>query len=581
MSDRPEAPRQRSVHQQRLDHRRVHRDHIAWVEDLRRWRQEYRAELIDLARRVAGHELELEEYERALNRHEAAIQAHEDLVKSHEQAIAYSKRGGITMPTEYETVHEQMDNRHEQSRQAHEALGRRHRALLESLAGVKRGRANDHQDRSAGHSAAERRLAELLREALATPLGERLALAAEVARERRLEIWLVGGAVRDLYLTGEIRDLDLLVDGDAAALAPHLAQRLEARLEVHPEFLTAAVVDREGVRIDLATARKEEYLEPGALPVVSSGTVEEDLARRDFTVNALAVRLDAERRFRLLDPFGGTGDLEQRLLRVLHDKSFQDDPTRILRGLRLEHRLGFDFEPNTAALVRQAMEQRVLGRLSGSRLWRELALLLEEQGPVARRIEHLAAIGVLAELHAKLELTEEFRVLLAQIDAGLQRGSSDGQAARGAERGPLYLVALAWPLSTTERAELAERLQLAGAARRLAVEGPDAVRRALRGLAADGAEPHEVDALLRPLAAEEILLLEVLGDDTVTEWVERWRSDLAQLRLTIGGNDLLARGVAPGPHIGRALQETRKARLNGVIGSADELEFALSRLRES
>jgi tRNA nucleotidyltransferase (CCA-adding enzyme) len=578
MASKKKTTDHRSDYKQRLDHRRVHREHLAWVEDLRRWREEYRSALIDLARRVAGHELELTEYEGELDRHEAAIQAHEDLVKSHDEAIAYSKRGGITTPAEYETVHDQMDTRHERSGTAHERLESRHRALLRSLAGFAKRRDAHRRDRSGPGSEAERRLAELVNGALDSPLGARLALAAEVAQQRQVEIWLVGGAVRDLYLTGEIRDLDLLVAGDAAALAPHLAQRLEARLEGHPEFLTAGVVDGEGVRLDLASARKEEYPEPAALPVVSPGSVKEDLARRDFTVNALAVGLDTDRRFRLLDPFGGLRDLEERLLRVLHERSFRDDPTRILRGLRLEHRLGFAFEPGTEALVHQAMAQRYFGRLSGTRLWRELEFLLEEPGTAGRRFERLAEIGVLEELHPRLELTDELGTLLARIDDHLGRQAGEKKVTPGVVR--LYLLALARPLARSERRELAARLQLGSADRQLTAEGPERVRRALQALAQGEVKPHEVDAHLQPLAGEEIQLLEALGEAVVKGWVGRWRSELSRLRLTIGGNDLLARGAAPGPHIGRALQETREARLDGAIDAAGELDFALARLTE-
>ncbi|MEE8277806.1 MAG: polya polymerase, partial [Thermoanaerobaculia bacterium] len=148
-------------------------------------------------------------------------------------------------------------------------------------------------------TAAARKIAELLEKVLATPLGERLTLAAEIAGQRGTRVYLVGGAVRDLYLTGEIRDLDLLVASDGVSFAGEMARRLDGRLEVHREFLTAEIVDRQGARIDLVSARTETYPEPAALPVVAPGRVEEDLARRDFTVNALAVSLDPEARFEL------------------------------------------------------------------------------------------------------------------------------------------------------------------------------------------------------------------------------------------------------------------------------------------
>ncbi|MEE8137839.1 MAG: hypothetical protein V3T81_03060 [Thermoanaerobaculia bacterium] len=427
-------------------------------------------------------------------------------------------------------------------------------------------------------TAAARKIAELLEKVLATPLGERLTLAAEIAGQRGTRVYLVGGAVRDLYLTGEIRDLDLLVASDGISFAGEMARRLDGRLEVHREFLTAEIVDRQGARIDLVSARTETYPEPAALPVVAPGRVEEDLARRDFTVNALAVSLDPEARFELLDPFNGGRDLEDRLLRVLHEDSFCDDPTRILRGVRLEHRLGLTLEPRTEGLAREAVDEGIFRRLSGARLRRELALLLGESGPVESRIDRLAALGLLKVLHPELELTDELRELLRRVDAERRRYERPGGPDFPIRAWRLHLLALAWSLSASERQELAERLQLAGDPQRRLVGSAERVREALGGLSRGAARPHEIDALLWRLDAEEIVLLTALGDRKVTERVEHWLGELRGFQLAITGGSLVARGVAPGPGIGRALQATREARLDGVIGAAEELEFALARL---
>ena len=427
-------------------------------------------------------------------------------------------------------------------------------------------------------SAAARRIAELLEKVLRTPLGERLGLAAEIARRQQTRVYLVGGAVRDLYLTGEIRDLDLLVEGDSAALAKDLARLLEGRLEVHPDFLTAEVVDRQGRRIDLASARRETYPEPAALPMVVPGTVADDLRRRDFTVNALAVSLDSEDRFELLDPFNGVRDLEDRLLRILHEGSFRDDPTRILRALRLELRLGLAFEPRTEALAREATEMGIFRRLSGVRLWRELALLLEEPGPVEPRIVRLGTLGLLEALHPNLELTDELCGLLRRLDTQRRCHQRRGGPELPLRTGFLHLMTLAWPLATSERDELAERLQLAAADRRRLVVGPAEIKDALRGLSRDKLKPHEIDAFVGRLSEDELVLLTALSEPEVACRVEDWIRGLRGFQLAISGGDLVARGVTPGPAIGRALQATREARLDGLIGAAQELEFALATL---
>ncbi len=426
-------------------------------------------------------------------------------------------------------------------------------------------------------TATAERIATLLGRARAGPLGGRLALAAEVARQQQTRVYLVGGAVRDLYLTGEIRDLDLLVAGNGASFARQLAEQLEAEVVIHPEFLTAEVLDRQGERIDVTSARTEIYAEPAALPIVTPGTVEEDLARRDFTVNTLAARLDAEE-YELLDHFDGARDLENRLLRVLHAGSFSDDPTRILRGVRLEFRLDFSLELRTEELAREAVERGIFKRLSGVRLQRELALLLDEPGQDVRRARRLADLGLLDVLHSGLQLTAEVSEALGRLDAELRSG--DRERDPSIRRWVVSLMALARPLSAGERRALAERLQLAGEIRDMLDPGIERVEQAAKRLARGEIRPHEIDSLLESFSREQIWLLTLLGDVGVKEMVRHWQRELRGLRLAITGEDLLDRGVPEGPGIGWALGETRKARLEGAIGASDELEFALQRLRD-
>src|ERR671915_431580 len=219
-------------------------------------------------------------------------------------------------------------------------------------------------------------------------------------------VYLVGGTVRDILLGEPNFDVDIAVEGDAIALARSLADALGGRLRAHGKFGTAVVLYGQGQRVDVVTARTEFYDAPAALPTVEHATIREDLFRRDFTINAMAVSLRGEDFGRLVDPFGGRRDLEERTLRVLHNLSFIDDPTRIFRGIRYENRYGFRMDEHTARLARGCIEMGLVGDLSSTRLREELIALLEE-GDVHHAIPRLAQLGAGTAIQPHLAADDE------------------------------------------------------------------------------------------------------------------------------------------------------------------------------
>lgn len=463
-------------------------------------------------------------------------------------------------------------------------------------------------------------------------LAARVAAVARLAAGMDVEAWLVGGTVRDLLLGRDGPDLDFVAVGDGLGLAAAVQRELGGRLLCHAEFLTADVIDAEGVHLDIATARQESYAAVAALPEVRpAATLDDDLRRRDFTVNAMALRLsaDAENRLdldglaaagRLADPLGGRRDLAAGALRVLHESSFLDDPTRVLRGVRFEVRLGLRLTPETEELARQAVAAGAFARLSGSRLRRELELLLgAEPGPAAvvAGLDRLHELGVLGEVHPRLDASAEWQAVRRRLlevaaelawyraagslvaagaaraaeaevppaartgGAGAARGAGAGGGA-GSARPParpwlVLLLALAAGLSEDERGELAARLLLAGDELRLLTGFGGRLAAALPRLGA-GALPHEVDAALAGMADEELLLLAAQAGALARSWVRRDLTELRPLTLGIAGADLVAAGARQGPGIGRALRATRDARLDGEIGPGEELAFALAHL---
>jgi tRNA nucleotidyltransferase (CCA-adding enzyme) len=378
--------------------------------------------------------------------------------------------------------------------------------------------------------------------------------------------YLVGGAVRDLLRGADAVDLDLAVEGEARSVARALADRLGAVVREHERFGTATVRAAD-LTFDLATTRRETYDEPGALPRVEKASLDEDLRRRDFTINTMAVGLTGDDLGHLYDPCSGLADLEEGIVRVLHDGSFIDDPTRLLRAVRYEVRLGFQMDRRTEDLARSAAAGGALRTVSGARVRDELMdLLREAEAPAG--IRRLHDLGLDRALHPALD-----------ADPELAASASLGAAAIGADRG---LAALAALCSTAP-----ERLDGWLSELHLTAEERDAVARAARvaepiavQLRAREHLPSELRALLGGEPAVALAL--ALAMHAPTDPILRWVTDLRSVRLKITGDDLLAAGVPEGPAVGRALEETLDRKLDGLVsGREEELQTALAVAREA
>jgi tRNA nucleotidyltransferase (CCA-adding enzyme) len=276
----------------------------------------------------------------------------------------------------------------------------------------------------------------------------------------------------------------------------------------------------------------------------------------------------------LIDLYDGRRDLQDKLLHVLHGRSFIDDPTRILRGVRLEQRLGFRLSPDTLELVEDALAERVFDLLSGSRLREELILLLGDPALALGGVERLAELGVLRAIDPRLELDEATRERLGEALAALDGYRREAIADPPVAAWRLFLLALAAGLEPPDRERLAGRLLLDGEDRRLLTASPPRLD-AARAVLQDNPAPHQAAEALEPLAGEELLLLMAEGNETVRAWVSRYLTGMRPLTLSLRGADLLAAGVPPGPRIGEALRATRRARLDGRVDAAEELRYAL------
>jgi tRNA nucleotidyltransferase (CCA-adding enzyme) len=421
-------------------------------------------------------------------------------------------------------------------------------------------------------------LAALGREA-AAPEDTGPFLSEELARLERLQpvfeavaavsepfegVYLVGGTVRDILLGERSFDVDIAVEGDAIALARALAEVLGGRVRPHEKFGTAVVLYGDDERVDAVTARTEFYDAPAALPTVEHASIREDLFRRDFTINAMAVSLKGDDLGRLVDPFGGRRDLEARTIRVLHNLSFVDDPTRIFRAIRYENRYGFRMDEHTLRLARGTIEMGLVGDLSSARLRDELVALLEE-GEVDHSILRLAELGADHAIHPHLAADQDAVALFARL-----RGLRD-RYGLAIPSWRLGLAALARKLSPDEAYDWLQRLKVRrrdaeGIAAAVTV-GPRLVER-LRG----GAEPAEVVAFADPYAPDAPLFALALDDlAPLHEYFERLRA----VRLEVSGADLAELGLAESPRVGEVLSELRRRKLNGELdGRESELAAA-------
>lgn len=372
-------------------------------------------------------------------------------------------------------------------------------------------------------------------------------------------IYLVGGVVRDLLLGRSNLDLDLVTEGDAGALADRLAMDYKVRLVCHRRFGTAKLYFPQFI-LDIATARTETYSYPGALPMVKPGAIIEDLKRRDFSINAMALCLNPARWGELFDPLGGKEDLDKGLVRVLQPQSFIDDATRILRGIRYEQRLGFKLEDETEKLLRR--DVKMLHTISGDRLRHELERILQEDEPekVLNRAEEL---GVLEELYPSLKgngwLKEVF------------------QKARQDRRQPsasLYLCLLCYQMTKQDAEGFLKRFNFTQKITQGVLDTLRLKEETAR-LADKDIKPSVVYELLcgyNNVAVEANLL--ATKSAVVREHLQVYLSKLRYVKPLLDGLDLVVLGVPAGPEIGKALDTLRRAKLDGAVRTrSDEEEF--------
>ena len=439
----------------------------------------------------------------------------------------------------------------------------------------------------------------LLEDALPQPLMELLLQARDVADDLGYSLYIVGGLVRDLLLgvSNLDLDLDLVVEGDAIRLARKLATQIGGRVRSHSRFGTAKVIfegEQPGGSVipsaglppslDFVTARTEFYESPTVLPQVERSSIKQDLYRRDFTINTMAICLDRDRFGELLDYYGGERDLREGCIRVLHNLSFVEDPTRILRAVRFEQRLGFVIEPRTDELIDEALE--LLNHVTGERLRHELYFLLSEVEP-EHILERLDRRGALSQVDPHLRYSSEMSELFVRLRQRFHSWPAerrDSPAADDVEETSapaLCLCYLALLTSSTSRDELesfVEHLHISQADARLLYQVAS-LRESLNLLKTDAMLRSTIQRLLHPYSREARFVLSVLTDSgLVRERLDLYEQELSRVSPRIDGHYLKSLHLPPGPIYGEILDRVRRALLDQEIATLEEEQALAQRL---
>ena len=403
---------------------------------------------------------------------------------------------------------------------------------------------------------------------------EALEAVRQAATDAGLSAYLVGGPVRDALLGVAALDLDFSVEGDAIALARQVSERLGGQVTAHQRFGTATVVAAAG-RLDLVTARRESYLRPGDLPRVTPGSIADDLARRDFSINALALPLCSSYP-EILDFHGGLEDLSAGVVRTLHRDSFTDDPTRMMRAVRYERRFGFVIHPDALAQMADCLRAGHMAAASGDRWRHEIERILEEDNPGAP-LARASELGLLAGIHPSLAVGK-----MKGLDGLGKRAASIGQPLQPEEWQPEdWLAAMFSQLTAGEGESVVERLRLSGHWAALARD-TITIRDMEPTLLTAAGRPSRLVALLSSLELSAVSAWAKLTDDaSVAALLRRYVEEFRFVRPVLSGYALLNLGARQGPEVGTILARLLEARLDGEVASQEqEIALAMEMLAE-
>ena len=426
----------------------------------------------------------------------------------------------------------------------------------------------------------KKNIGNLLKERLPVKIIKILKDLGEIADNLDFNAYLVGGLVRDVILKKKNLDVDIVIEGEGIQFAKTFADHFGAKVRSYPKFGTAVVVMPDGFKIDVATARIEHYESAAALPEVKLSSLKRDLFRRDFTINTLAVHLNKGHYGTLIDHFGATRDIKERTLRVLHNLSFVEDPTRILRAIRFEQRFGFKIGKLTESLIQNAVNIHCFENLSGKRLFIELKLILKEEDPIGI-IERMDGYDLLKFISPDLRLTEELRDVLTTIK-GILVWFNLLYLSVTYKPWKVYFLGLTSSLSDTALNNLAERMQVQDKEILSMISARQEVRQALKELSQ--LRDKENYSLYRTLSSfpPEILLygMAKTRSEKIKRSISTFFTKLRETEVFLKGKDLINMGYKPGPFFKEIFDSILEAKMEGDVSTKeDEVEFVKDKFK--
>ncbi len=414
-------------------------------------------------------------------------------------------------------------------------------------------------------------------ERLSQRLLDILQRIGEVAEQTGCSAYVVGGFVRDLFLYRHNEDMDIVIEGNGIQFAKGFAKRYSTRINAYEKFGTAVIIFPDGLKIDVASARMEYYKFPAALPTVEMSSIKLDLFRRDFTINTLAICLNPKKFGRLIDFFGAQRDIKEKAIRILHNLSFVEDPTRVFRAIRFEQRFGFKIGKLTIGLIENAVKMDFFKRLSGRRVFSELCQILKEDNPAPALIR-LNEFDLLRVIDPSLRLNSQ---LIAHFNSAKKVLSWYDLLFTGESymKWTVYFLLLIRNTDEQKSAEICQRFELTPKHEKIFIKERLAAEACLNRL--HRAAPLKNSDLYRELKDFRIELIlymmALMSSPKIIKAVSHYMTDLRDVRLSVGGRDIRALGLPPSPVYGKILSAALDARLNGEIKTREEeLEFVRS-----
>tara|TARA_B100001964_G_scaffold187541_1_gene208543 strand:+ start:3770 stop:5086 length:1317 start_codon:yes stop_codon:yes gene_type:complete len=415
----------------------------------------------------------------------------------------------------------------------------------------------------------KKNVGDLMREMFSSRISEVISEIIRMADEIGCKAYLVGGFVRDLLMKKPNRDVDIVIEGDGIKFAELFARRVDGRVRTHKRFKTSAVIFSDGFRVDVATAREEYYAHPAALPVVEISSIERDLYRRDFSINAMAICLNGKETSMLYDFFGGQSDLKDHVIRVLHKRSFIDDPTRVFRAVRFEHRLGFRICEPTLLLLESATREKLFEKLSAERLFNEAVLILEEQKP-EEALLRMNELGLLKFIHPELCFRVESNQLMNHCKETLVWFELNFPG-REVRRWVVMMMALFDSLANDCRDEMLQKFKSAKKILSCPLVNLAKVEAATAKLHKPVVSPSFVGKAFENLTNEALVFMAAKQTgEGIKALVTSYLTNIKDIRPFINGEDILKMGVSPSPIISNILEQVMEAQLDGKLKSRHE-----------